>query len=850
MQSTDLPPSSTSKTTTSIFDAIKNSDWEGLLALYATSSYDAVHSANFACQHRSSLSTVPTIIRQHPLTHSLISADRSIRRGGEEKNLERALSSFHDKSQVLSPSHSIVRELDIVVRKILGSCDEAGQAGVNHTQEQNKKTSPSKLASSALEHILHHSSFQSANQREVHLEKVIWESAKSVSNSSPHQAFVVHRSVRTCREEDLNARHCGAEEMDLDSSSGGTVQKTIERKENTPLFEGNIANATPGEFHDGGTGAGTAQHLACLLDSPFALAILILLGADVESRHTAFRRLSIHEAACADSPQCLRLLMEIGTRFPSDAASSLEDGDLEMSGKGPSCKKKLNLFSASWNKGKTHVKRSFHDVGKNLYNTVSFPSALEIMWEAVQYLRLGEMDEMSAAHYLLDRISLSNKSMTRLTLQCPLIDPAAVSPFTSIPGYAAMNHIFQPTRDNQISCIRRNVDGHGNTPLHWASFKNSVRALDVLLSYNVDVNSRAQPSGWTPLHDAAYSNAADAVARLIAAGAFVDAKSHSGATPLCFSAQEDAPNATRILLQAGADPSIRCLGPGMRVNNADNNQIQSRFSGYTPLHYCAHYNAARAARLLLYDRGHHSRHLSTVELLEIPDVQLKLPIHIAVARGASEVLRELLHAGARLETTFYHPSSPPSARSIVSPSTPTAPLAIPSLDGVMSDGIITSSVMSTSPTSVISPVSSPILKAMLPSQPVTSSKPWNCLSQQSIDKCKHLIEEVEMSWTPERHSLFSPVDRDAIVEVLRIGKRLEQKGRGIYLDLWPHILAFLGRGWFEVEQAPLASMLPPRESEVEEEITLSNSDEHMEQDEEDAIQFHLEGVSGHLAAIL
>ena len=53
--------------------------------------------------------------------------------------------------------------------------------------------------------------------------------------------------------------------------------------------------------------------------------------------------------------------------------------------------------------------------------------------------------------------------------------------------------------------MKSNVDGNGNTPLHWAAFKGSVRAMKVLLSFDVDVNARAQ-SGWSPLHDAAYSD--------------------------------------------------------------------------------------------------------------------------------------------------------------------------------------------------------------------------------------------------------------------------------------------------------------------------------------------------------
>ena len=45
-----LPPSP--KTAPSIYEAIKDSDWEGLLALYATTAYDAVHSEDFARQGR------------------------------------------------------------------------------------------------------------------------------------------------------------------------------------------------------------------------------------------------------------------------------------------------------------------------------------------------------------------------------------------------------------------------------------------------------------------------------------------------------------------------------------------------------------------------------------------------------------------------------------------------------------------------------------------------------------------------------------------------------------------------------------------------------------------------------
>jgi len=98
---------------------------------------------------------------------------------------------------------------------------------------------------------------------------------------------------------------------------------------------------------------------------------------------------------------------------------------------------------------------------------------------------------------------------------------------------------------------------------------------------------------------------------------------------------------------------------------------------------------------------------------------------------------------------------------------------------------------------VITPASSPVLKQMLPREPVSSAKPWNCLSQKSIDECISLIEAVEGHWSPGTHKLFSPKDRMAVLELLRVGKRLEQQGTGLFLELWPHVLSFCGRGWFE-----------------------------------------------------
>ena len=81
MQPSLLP---STKTASSIFDAIKDGDWEGLLALYATTAYDAVRSADFArrgadLHHH----------REHSLPHAYMATSprRGVFRDGENDSL-------------------------------------------------------------------------------------------------------------------------------------------------------------------------------------------------------------------------------------------------------------------------------------------------------------------------------------------------------------------------------------------------------------------------------------------------------------------------------------------------------------------------------------------------------------------------------------------------------------------------------------------------------------------------------------------------------------------------------------------------------------------------------------------
>jgi hypothetical protein len=583
-----------------------------------------------------------------------------------------------------------------------------------------------------------------------------------------------------------------------------------------PIFDGSVANATPpplgGSAAGASGGAGTSLHLACAMDLPLVLAFLLSMGGDGRASHTAFRRLMIHEAACNGSIGCLTLLLEIGSKFSNEMEK--ERGGSTLSSGVPFFPDALALPSSSMLVGtSSEPAGSFPPITMNVrqfrrqshsrpvIQKGDYLALLRQFRDLSQRVRNGEMTQLDAARALLEKATLPESTKASLIRSC-----------------AFKNDAF-----SSRSFLRHHgsADGHGNTPLHWAAFKNETECVSLLLEYQANPNARAHPSGWTPLHDAAYSNSSESIELLVDKGARVDARANSGATPLCFAAQEDASNAALLLLKKGADLTARCAGaPQDDSHGAASIHPHSRFSGYTPLHYCAHYNAHKASNVLL-------AHTMSKAAMETPDLSGRLPIHVAVARGSSDVLRELLHAGARIDlrpnneaeggsprlttggpNAFFALPDTPRARRPPSPESPITP----------NRNRIRSRSSSTSP------VTSPVLRSMIPQEPINSSKPWNCLTQHAIDECKDLISKAEQSWSPDRHLLFTPQDRKAVMELLRVGKRLEQQGV-LFVDLWPQVLGFCGRGWFDPEGLKPRAIDFPDNKSVEESSDPDDSEE-------------------------
>ncbi|KAL3936401.1 MAG: hypothetical protein SGBAC_008278 [Bacillariaceae sp.] len=744
---------------TCLFDATASKDYHTVIQLFASNARNSV--ANYL----SMKSRWRQQQRQQEL-HQQAAYAKS------EEKLDEFMHSFSDPS---SPSRSSGEDETSYYRLLqeLAYIVEEGVKNVPVESRSSPSASPPASAS------LKRPSASVAISKEA--DRIAWEASTMLSESRPPSGFCVYDGSGTRippnSDESSNQEHVPA------------------------IFDGSVANATPPPL--GGTGAGasggagTILHLACAMDQPLILAFFLCMGADGRASHTAFRRLMIHEAACNGSIHCLQLLLELGKEF----AALAEEQHKNNFGRSavpffPDCfdmksrtASRLSRFPPPMN-----MRYFRKEAATQLRETEKpyFIVALRRFQSFCGAVQRGEMSELQAARSLMKGAQLTESTRASLIRACA----------------------FKSNRLASRSFLRTNgsSDGHGNTPLHWAAFRNETHCVSLLLEYDADPNARAHPSGWTPLHDAAYSNSAESIVLLISKGARVDSRANSGATPLCFAAQEDAFKAAHLLLDRGADLTARCAGTprdGTTTQTAANNHPHSRFSGYTPLHYCAHYNASQAARVLLQDNNAKGG-------MQTPDLSGRLPIHIAVARGSSDVLRELLHAGARVDIRpVISSGSPPQAAAVTPassnistasstsappllgalPQTPPREHAVPEVFGTPRQ----SAQSTTSSESAASSVSSPILRSMIPAQPIKSSKPWNCLTQQAIDECRDLIAKTEQSWSPDLHLLFTPQDRRCVLELLRVGKRLEQQETSIFVDFWPLVLSFCGRGWFELD---------------------------------------------------
>jgi uncharacterized protein len=91
------------------------------------------------------------------------------------------------------------------------------------------------------------------------------------------------------------------------------------------------------------------------------------------------------------------------------------------------------------------------------------------------------------------------------------------------------------------------------SPLMIASIKGQKEIVKKLIARDADVNK----PGWTPLHYAATAGQLEVMEILLEEHAFIDAESPNKSTPLMMAAKYGSTAAVKLLLEAGADATMR-----------------------------------------------------------------------------------------------------------------------------------------------------------------------------------------------------------------------------------------------------------------------------------------------------
>ncbi len=96
-------------------------------------------------------------------------------------------------------------------------------------------------------------------------------------------------------------------------------------------------------------------------------------------------------------------------------------------------------------------------------------------------------------------------------------------------------------------------NANGETPLMMAALRADLDAMKTLIARGAQVSR----PGWTPLHYAASSPSAAPVRLLLEQGAPVDARAPNGNTPLMQAARYGHEDSVTLLLERGADRTLR-----------------------------------------------------------------------------------------------------------------------------------------------------------------------------------------------------------------------------------------------------------------------------------------------------
>jgi uncharacterized protein len=122
--------------------------------------------------------------------------------------------------------------------------------------------------------------------------------------------------------------------------------------------------------------------------------------------------------------------------------------------------------------------------------------------------------------------------------------------------YLALRDSSMKTAQVLIEWPKTNIESRtpqDESPLMMAALRGQTEIVRKLIARDADVNK----TGWTPLHYAATSAHLEIIALLLENHAYIDAESPNGTTPLMMAAQYGSPAAVKLLLESGADATLK-----------------------------------------------------------------------------------------------------------------------------------------------------------------------------------------------------------------------------------------------------------------------------------------------------